>query len=1021
MVGKVSKRIGVSSIVFEICIGLILSPSMLGLMPPPYAECNARLMYVCTAEEAIKSIPRHHDHLAHMMNHLQEAKETLGWNMVIGEHTDHGGCKDEYKQYAELTVGLSAEQTAPWRLGADGVSRVGFTCAGLDTTASGACNALQDCIVKSCTKDIDHECQTEPNFFTLVGHLGVSMMIFESGMHFDFEKAKVVGAKACCVAVLGTFLPMVFGVIIVVYLIGEDFENGLAAGVSLAPTSVGIALKLLLEAKQLQKDFGQAIITAAFVDDILSLVAFNILFSVSAGSFTFVGAILPALIGMVFLVCGASLGITFWPYVIENVLSKVPAKRTQASLSRQDEALLLLMFVLLIVYGTFTFVLGTHLWGAFVAGMSFAMVHHAHHVWVRQVKRLTVWMLRVFFSCTVAFAIPWRALLSIEAFAWGSLMGVVACIATKVFCAFFMGEARFVIGWAMVGRAEFAYLIAEMAKSAGIMNEKVFAIVIWSLLYATIFAPFCFRKVLAVYAEKLADREAVSQKQLDQIRNLAENDVGIARKGSKEKVVQFDAQLSTSESKILRFESQGTLNGMAFRKTTNSANVIATTGIAHTTMDGHRWISSNLAAFRFQIVYNVHAQQGIGCNTEDLSEIWLLLRKMGLVVTNMLQKCDSDTHFCTFTVQADDGQRLEQSELSYVQEEIFQELRGLGAHVVFLPPMHALQDTCKLAKVTVIAHMKKQAAALAKGSSSISTIIDEIVKKDLFIMRAGLELHGESLIFEVLVGHEKSEEAHVEPISPINAKPRIVNRGGPRAPIQTANLDTYETPFDDGIVTKAQMGMEHLHLGTKNLPDITPGELNDMKVRVEKALETQICVVVDPLTYGHGPSGELSHDARTLMMALPEYPTAEIRFTMDSIKKDLFARALRVLCKPGIDLVSARVDERAACQINCVISSDTLTQQLEDRIMDELQAVAEGADCCGHIDLTNLDNPSEKIYREVGLTSQQNSPRLGPAKPPQEETDLQKISRLEKELNKARAGNGGLTVEANAQEELVVV
>eukprot|EP00446_Apocalathium_sp_SHHI-4_P027518 CAMPEP_0177238016 /NCGR_PEP_ID=MMETSP0367-20130122/46305_1 /TAXON_ID=447022 ORGANISM="Scrippsiella hangoei-like, Strain SHHI-4" /NCGR_SAMPLE_ID=MMETSP0367 /ASSEMBLY_ACC=CAM_ASM_000362 /LENGTH=84 /DNA_ID=CAMNT_0018689049 /DNA_START=1 /DNA_END=255 /DNA_ORIENTATION=+ len=65
-----------------------------------------------------------------------------------------------------------------------------------------------------------------------------------------------------------------------------------------------------------------------------------------------------------------------------------------------------------------------------------------------------------------------------------------------------MGDAKFVIGWAMVGRAEFAYLIAQMAVSADMMDKDTFSIVIWALLYATVFAPFIFRKVLARYVAK---------------------------------------------------------------------------------------------------------------------------------------------------------------------------------------------------------------------------------------------------------------------------------------------------------------------------------------------------------------------------------------------------------------------------------------------------------------------------------------------------------------------------------------
>merc|ERR1719422_997621 len=110
-------------------------------------------------------------------------------------------------------------------------------------------------------------------------------------------------------------------------------------------------------------------------------------------------------------------------------------------------------------------------------------------------------MIRIFFSATVAFSIPVSKLLSIEAFLKGSAMGIGPCILTKVLCAPFMGDARFVIGWAMVGRAEFAYLIAQMAAAGNMMDSQTFSIVIWALLYATIFAPFIFRKVLEKYVK----------------------------------------------------------------------------------------------------------------------------------------------------------------------------------------------------------------------------------------------------------------------------------------------------------------------------------------------------------------------------------------------------------------------------------------------------------------------------------------------------------------------------------------
>jgi len=364
-----------------------------------------------------------------------------------------------------------------------------------------------ECLEKACVLDVSHECQLTPNIFTFVGHAGVALMIFESGMHFDFEKAKVVGKWACVVAVLGTILPLITGTLLIILLVpgSELTKDGLSAGTALAPTSVGIALKLLNEAKQLQKDFGQIIITAAFVDDILSLVLFNVLFSMADGELGFM-TFLPAICGLLLMGLVIMYAATKADVHIEMMLAMMPQNPPKKKLSYQDEFLFFFMMIMVLVFGTVFFYTGTHLWGCFMAGMCLAKLHSAHHVWVKQTKRMTVWMIRIFFSCTVAFSIPVSALLSFGAIWKGALMGIGPCIATKVFCAFFMGEMRFVVGWAMVGRAEFAYLIAQMAAASNMMSEDVFAVVIWSLLWATVFAPFLFRYVLKQFVAMNEER-----------------------------------------------------------------------------------------------------------------------------------------------------------------------------------------------------------------------------------------------------------------------------------------------------------------------------------------------------------------------------------------------------------------------------------------------------------------------------------------------------------------------------------
>merc|ERR1712136_248399 len=213
--------------------------------------------------------------------------------------------------------------------------------------------------------------------FSLVGQIGVALMIFESGMHFDFEKSRTVGGRAVAVAIAGTLLPLVSGAALTVAFGYTLMYEGIAAGTALAPTSVGIALTLLHEAKQLQTDHGQVIIAAAFVDDILSLILFNFVFSLADG-FSIMEVVVKPVLGITFMIVTALLGISFWPSLFAKVDAKLdtfeenhPDSKVQdilfrfSSLETKDAAMFLCQMVLLIGYACVTNLCGTHLSGCF--------------------------------------------------------------------------------------------------------------------------------------------------------------------------------------------------------------------------------------------------------------------------------------------------------------------------------------------------------------------------------------------------------------------------------------------------------------------------------------------------------------------------------------------------------------------------------------------------------------------------------------------------------------------------------
>ncbi|KAK3257791.1 hypothetical protein CYMTET_33134 [Cymbomonas tetramitiformis] len=84
------------------------------------------------------------------------------------------------------------------------------------------------------------------------------------------------------------------------------------------------------------------------------------------------------------------------------------------------------------------------------------------------------------------------------------VIGLGPCLMAKVLSGFCVSAAeRWVVGWAMVGRGEFAYLVAETATNTEygddgetFLSKDAFSVTVWALLMATISAPFMFRWVL---------------------------------------------------------------------------------------------------------------------------------------------------------------------------------------------------------------------------------------------------------------------------------------------------------------------------------------------------------------------------------------------------------------------------------------------------------------------------------------------------------------------------------------------
>ena len=110
-----------------------------------------------------------------------------------------------------------------------------------------------------------------PEALMLFGEVGLMLLVLEAGLDVDFDMLKLIGLRGIAIAITGSLTPLALGALLSSSFMGLEWKAALAVGCTLAPTSMGIALNVLKQAKMLDTPTGQLIIAAAVLDDVIAL------------------------------------------------------------------------------------------------------------------------------------------------------------------------------------------------------------------------------------------------------------------------------------------------------------------------------------------------------------------------------------------------------------------------------------------------------------------------------------------------------------------------------------------------------------------------------------------------------------------------------------------------------------------------------------------------------------------------------------------------------------------------------
>jgi len=213
-------------------------------------------------------------------------------------------------------------------------------------------------------------------------------------------------------------------------------------------------------------------------------------------------------------------------------------------------------------------------------------------------------------------------------------------------------------------------------------------------------------------------------------------------------------------------------------------------------------------------------------------------------------------------------------------------------------------------------------------------------------------MFGRSATIDLLIAHKDAKQQ--DPRSP------------PESPRSSARQKKTKP------LSKAEFGTENLLFASSGIPPLQASELIMLKQSIIQRLGgRRIYIVIDPVSNVIGPLGDPMHDASTLLLSQDQEPTAELRFTLNRMEFSIVPLIFRMVAKYEAFILATRLNEAAGTQLNVVVASKVLTEDVERNLLDDLQQLFKERKLTGAIELMSLQRPGFTQVRNVSLEDEE--------------------------------------------------
>jgi len=343
--------------------------------------------------------------------------------------------------------------------------------------------------------------------FTAITELGIFFLMLLGGIELSPVKLLKASKGALLVATGGMIIPFALGLGFgFMVLPASDIRSAQALflGTVMAVTAVPVSIKSLMDIGKLESKVGQTIVSAAVIDDTLSLILLAILTGfLESGS-------VPDMVALALL-----LGKVVIFFVIASILGHYlfPAIGRFLDRSKAEEFEFSMLLIAALAYAMLAETLGMHfILGAFLAGLFFRRRTISEDVYkdiLIKTKGITNGFLAPVFFASIGMHLDLRALAEIPSFV---MMMIAIATFGKVFgaglCARSIGMSNsesLAVGAGMNARGAVELIIADIALRAGIFSfpdpappvvNYMFSSVVIMAIFTTLMTPPALKFIL---------------------------------------------------------------------------------------------------------------------------------------------------------------------------------------------------------------------------------------------------------------------------------------------------------------------------------------------------------------------------------------------------------------------------------------------------------------------------------------------------------------------------------------------